>query len=216
MSVPIKSALQQGVPVAISAPNMQVVTFGIEGTAPYVQHRFPAKAMLAMKAKMEAGPTAKGKKQREARDFDAELTNAQHFSEAEWVGIPASAFRQGMISACRLVGFKMTLAKLSVFVEADGIDKVDGIPLIRLKAEAPERSELPVRLPNNSVDIRVRPMWRKWGATVRVCYDADQFTLTDVTNLMMRVGSQVGIGEGRPDSSASAGAGWGTFRLLGA
>ena len=36
---------------------------------------------------------------------------------------------------------------------------------------------------------------------------------TDVTNLMQRVGMQVGIGEGRPDSRDSAGLGWGTFRL---
>ena len=32
-------------------------------------------------------------------------------------------FVSALISACRLVGFKMTLAKLSVFVEEDGRDK---------------------------------------------------------------------------------------------
>jgi hypothetical protein len=34
-----------------------------------------------------------------------------------------------------------------------------------------------------------------------------------VTNLMQRVGLQVGIGEGRPDSRESAGLGWGTFAI---
>jgi hypothetical protein len=48
---------------------------------------------------------------------------------------------------------------------------------------------------------------------VRVQYDADQFTATDAANLMTRVGAQVGIGEGRPDSKMSAGMGWGTFKL---
>ena len=43
--------------------------------------------------------------------------------------------------------------------------------------------------------------------------DADQFSLTDITNLLSRVGAQVGIGEGRPDSKSSAGMGWGMFRL---
>jgi hypothetical protein len=56
-------------------------------------------------------------------------------------------------------------------------------------------------------------MWRQWTSKVRVAYDADQFTLQDVTNLMSRVGLQVGIGEGRPDSRDSAGLGWGTFKL---
>jgi len=71
-----------------------------------------------------------------------------------------------------------------------------------------------VRNATGVADIRVRPMWREWGAHVRVKYDADQFTLTDVTNLMARVGMQVGIGEGRPDSKSSAGLGWGTFELV--
>ena len=129
-----------------------------------------------------------------------------------WRGIPAGAFRQAMISACRLVGFKMTLAKLSVFVHADGFDRIDGIPLIKIDGE-PERTDMAVRNATGVADIRVRPMWREWGANVRVKYDADQFTIQDVTNLMQRVGMQVGIGEGRPDSRDSAGLGWGTFRL---
>lgn len=56
-------------------------------------------------------------------------------------------------------------------------------------------------------------MWEEWAADVRIRYDADQFSLTDVSNLISRVGSQVGVGEGRPDSKNSAGMGWGTFRL---
>jgi hypothetical protein len=41
----------------------------------------------------------------------------------------------------------------------------------------------------------------------------DQFTPEDVANLMARVGMQVGIGEGRPDSKNSAGMGWGLFKI---
>jgi hypothetical protein len=59
-------------------------------------------------------------------------------------------------------------------------------------------------------------MWRPgWEAKVRIRFDGDQFTLTDVTNLLMRVGLQVGIGEGRPDSKMSTGMGWGMFEVLG-
>jgi len=201
------------VAVAIKPPNIATAIFPIHGNAPYVQARFSAKAMQAMKAKMLEGSTAKGKKHREPRDFADDFRQAMHVSQEGWVGIPASAFRQAIISACRLVGFKMTLAKLSVFVEADGFDSVDGIPLIKLDAEEPEMLEMAVRNQTGVADIRVRPMWRKWGAKVRVRYDADQFTLADVTNLMARVGLQVGIGEGRPDSRESAGLGWGTFDL---
>ena len=199
--------------VQIKPPKIETAIFNIKGTAPYVQARFSGKAMQAMMSKMAAGGTAKGKKIREARDFDSDYKNAMHIGNGGWHGIPASAFRQAMISACRLVGFKMTLAKLSVFVEADGFDVIDGIPLIKLTGE-PQRVDMAVRNQTGVADIRIRPMWREWGASVRVRYDSDQFTIEDVTNLMARVGLQVGIGEGRPDSRESAGLGWGTFKLV--
>lgn len=201
-------------PVVIKAPDIRTAVFTITGTAPYVQARFSAKAMQAMKAKMMAGSVARGKKVREARDFEDDYVQAMHKSGEGWCGIPAGAFRQAMISACRLVGFKMTLAKLSVFVEADGFDAIDGVPLIKIEG-SPERTDMAVRNQTGVADIRVRPMWRTWSAQVRVRYDADQFTAEDVANLMHRVGAQVGIGEGRPDSRESAGLGWGTFSLAG-
>ena len=205
-----KAAVTQS--VTIKPANIQTAEFNIKGTAPYVQARFSGKAMQAMMTKMAAGSTASKSRAKPARDFDDDYRQAMHISTEGWYGIPAGAFRQAMISACRLVGFKMTLAKLSVFVHADGFDKIDGIPLIRLEG-TPERTDMAVRNATGVADIRVRPMWREWSAKVRVKYDADQFTLQDVTNLMQRVGMQVGIGEGRPDSPESAGLGWGTFEL---
>lgn len=205
-------ATQQSETVTIKAPRIQTASFRLIGTAPYVQARFSAKAMQAMADKMTAGSTAQGKRVREARDFDEDYKQAMHVSMDGWHGIPAGAFRQAMISACRLVGFKMTLAKLSVFVEADGFDAVDGIPLVRIDGE-PERIDMAVRNATGVADIRVRPMWREWACDLRVSYDTDQFTLQDVSNLLTRVGIQVGIGEGRPDSRQSAGLGWGLFRI---
>lgn len=198
--------------VVISAPNMATAIFKIIGTAPYVQARFSQKAMQQMADKMRAGGTSRKGKARAARDFDADYEGAKHTSTEGWIGIPAGAFRNAMISACRLVGFKMTLGKLSVFVEADGFDAVDGVPLIRINGE-PEKQEMHVRNATGVVDIRVRPMWRDWSAEIRVRYDQDQFTHQDVANLLNRVGQQVGIGEGRPDSKSSAGLGWGLFAI---
>ncbi len=199
--------------VAIKAPAMQTAVFRIIGTAPYVSCKFSAKALNAMREKQEAGSTALGKKKREPKKFDELCEAAIHRSHDGWVGIPASAFRAAMISACRLVGFKMTLAKMSVFVEPDGFDKTEGTPLVKLIAGKHERVDHAVRNATGVIDIRTRPMWRKWEADVRVAFDSDQFTLADITNLLQRVGLQVGIGEGRPDSRASAGMGWGTFAL---
>ncbi len=135
-----------------------------------------------------------------------------HISQKGWRGIPASCFRQACISACRLVGFKMTLAKLALFVEADGIDADEGTPLVRIHGE-PRMHEAHVRNATGVVDLRVRPMWEEWYADVLIRWDGDLFTATDVLNLMSRVGQQVGIGEGRPDSKQSSGQGWGLFKV---
>lgn len=201
--------------VSISAPKIQTATFRLIGTSPFVQARFSAKAKQAMMAKMAAGSTARGKKVRDARDFDQDCKDAMHLGIDGRAGVPAGAFRNAMISACRLVGFKMTMAKLSVFVEADTFDAVDGVPLVHINGDW-ERLDMHTRNATGVVDIRVRPMWREWWMDLRVKFDEDQFTLTDVSNLLMRAGVQVGIGEGRHDSKSSTGLGFGCFKIEGA
>lgn len=198
--------------VSIRPLNIQQAVFGVEGLSPYVQARFSEKARSAMRGKQAAGSTARKGTKREARDFDADYEQAQHRAVEGWRGIPASAFRNACIDACRGAGFQMTRAKMSIFVEADGFDALDGTPLIRIEGE-PEKVEHAVRNATGVVDLRVRPMWRQWRASVRVAFDGDQFTLEDVTNLLYRAGQTVGIGEGRPYSKSSNGMGWGTFTL---
>lgn len=197
--------------ITIPAPNMQTAVFGIIGIAPLMTARFSKKAELM--AKMAEGKSAGSKRNREARDYEKEAEDAAYRAESGEYGVNASSFRNGMISACRLVGFKMTLAKLSLFVEADGYDHRDGTPLIFVDGKWVANS-MHVRNATGVVDVRTRPQWAPgWKATLRVRFDADQFTVGDVANLLARVGLQGGIGEGRPDSKSSAGLGYGLFRL---
>ncbi|MBE3134790.1 MAG: hypothetical protein IMZ55_15075, partial [Acidobacteria bacterium] len=178
-----------------------------------VQNKFSNKARDTMKAKQEAGQQAKKGKAREAKDFELCYQGAMHKSREGWCGIPAGAFRNAMISACRMVGYQMTRAKLSVFAEADGFDVDDGTPLVKITKGAPHYHEMAVRNESGVCDIRARPMWDSWECKLRVRFDADQFSLSDVSNLLMRAGMQVGVGEGRPDSKSSAGMGWGVFTI---
>jgi hypothetical protein len=156
----------------------------------------------------------KGKAARPPRNYDDDFQGAQHKTVAGWVGIPCTAFRAGMIAACRTVNVVMTKAKMAVFVLPDGFDVEDGTPLVRLQSGAPpERTSLPVRNDNGSADIRIRPMWREWFADVTVEFDADMIDASSVVNLLDRAGRQVGVGEGRPFSKNSVGQGWGTFTV---
>jgi hypothetical protein len=161
---------------------------------------------------MEEGPTkqSKGKKAREPRNFEKDYEQSQYISTEGWHGMPANGFRKAMVSACKLVDFVMTRAKLSIFIIHDGLD-ADGTPLVKITSGKPRRVDVPVRNADGSVDVRALPMWDTWGVTLRVRYDADQFTYEDIANLVERAGMQVGVGEGRPDSKKGCGMGWGTF-----
>jgi hypothetical protein len=200
--------------VQISPPKIERATFEIIGTAPLVIHRFSAKAKNGMLDKIREGSTSGSKKRKfTPTDTDDTYNEARYVSADGWDGFNCASIRCALISACRLVGFKMTLAKMSVFVEADGRDKTEPeFGLIRIYGK-PRKLEAVARVETGQAYICVRPIYDEWSAKVRIRYDAEQFTLQDVSNLLARVGAQVGIGEGRPDSKNSAGMGWGTFEL---
>ena len=195
--------------LVIAEPNMQIGEFTIIGASPYVQHAFYQKAALIHD--QEQGTKVKSKK-RAARDFAQEGLDARHLDEEGHQGIPAAAFRNALIDACRGAGFVMTKAKMSLFCLHTGIDPREGTPLVRFEGE-PEYPIHHVRLESGVVSLVCRPMWKRWSATVRLRWDGDQFHMQDVAHLLMRAGMQIGIGEGRPYSKKSAGMGWGTFEL---
>lgn len=199
--------------VQIKAPRIRVAEFTLVGTAPLVQNAFSEKAARMMWEKHEAGSQGNSKKVRKARDFKADFEAACHISTDGWYGLPAAAFRSALIDACRLVGFKMTIAKLSIFILHDGCDQFTGDMLVKLNAGKPRQFIAPVRNATGVADLRARPRWEKWGLNLRVQFDEDQFSLTDVTNLLHRAGIQVGIGEGRHNSKNSHGTGWGSFKI---
>lgn len=197
--------------LTIKPPNFQTAVFRIVGTAPYVQNKFSQKAQQEMEDVQKQGSTAKKGAAKKPKDFDAMYEGAKHIAIEGWVGMPASGFRNAMISACKIVGFHMTKAKLCIKVEADGYGS-DGTPLVKIIKGDPWHHRAHVRLKDGSIDIHSRPMWDpNWEVDIRVRFDADMFTLSDVSNLLMRVGMQVGIGEGRNDSKNSSGMGWGEF-----
>ncbi len=200
--------------LTIPAPNFQVAVFKIRGTSPLVGNKFSAKAKAKMREAMEAGSTAKKGKKREPKNFQKLYEESIHYAVGGWAGIPAPAFRNAMISACRMVGYQMTRAKLSIFIESDDVDNDDGTPLIKFTKGKPHYAEHCVTLASGANDLKPRPMWDPgWEAVLRVRFDADQFTVQDVANLLARAGLQVGIGAGRPDSSKSNGMGWGMFAI---
>lgn len=200
--------------VTIKAPNFQVAEFLIKGVAPLVIHRFSKKTQDEMKMKMETGKAASSKRTRDPKSTDDTYNESRYIAKDGWDGFHAGAIRSAMISACRLVGFKMTLAKLSVFVIQDGWDaKQPQVPLVRIYGD-PVKQEDMARVETGQPYVCVRAAYHGWSSKLVIRWDADQFTIDDIFNLLTRVGQQVGICEGRPDSKKSAGMGWGLFEVV--
>lgn len=212
-------SLTENVPNGIATTQVQIrvaplregkLTFHLTGISPYMQCRFSEKAINKIQETHRAGQQGRSKRVREARDFHADYQGAMHLLDDGTCGIPCGAFRSALISTCRLVGFKMTIAKLSIFVIEDGLDAIDKTPLVRI-AGTPQECLMPVRNATGVIDLRNRPLWEQWSVDLRIRFDLDQFSLNDIYNLLRRAGRQVGIGEGRPDSRDSNGLGYGMF-----
>ena len=197
----------------IPPPAFTQTIFPIRFTAPYVSNPMTDEAKNQMRNTQLAGQTAKKGKKREAKNFDSLYQQSRHLSEDGWDGIPAEAFRSAMVSACSIVGFKMTHAKQAIQVLGDGRDS-EGSGLIKILKSKPQKLESYIPNSNGSMDIRVRAKYIDVEAGLKVRWDSDMFTTSDIANLIERAGLQVGVGAGRPLSKKSGGCGWGTFELV--
>lgn len=199
--------------ILIRPPRFGFASIAIKGDI-LVVHRASKKLKDTLTQKMETGKAAQSKKNREPQNTDDLFNEARYISPENWDGFNASGVRKAMISACRLVNFKMTLAKLSLFVEPDGWDKLEPqIPLIRIRDCEPIKQMDMAKVETGQPYITVRPAYHHWRAVIKLRWDEDQFTASDIVNLLARAGAQVGICEGRPDSKESSGMGWGLFEL---
>lgn len=201
--------------ITINPPRIRTLEISIKGTSPLMILRFSQKAKNKMIETQEGGSQAKSRKERKSRDFEDDFKNASYRLPDGSYGIPAVSFRHGMVACCRLVDFKMTIMKQCVWFLADGYEVEDGQPMIRIISdEEPEMTIMPVRNANGSMDLRARPMWKNWSCNLRVQFDEDRCSASDIVNLLMRVGLQNGVGEARLNSKNSVGAGYGAFEVI--
>jgi hypothetical protein len=200
--------------VMITAPNFQRATFRINGTSPLVICRFGEKPKQDIADAQAEGTTATSKRKRKKVDPQEQFKNARYYSSKGWEGFQASAVRNAMISACRIVEFKMTIAKMCIFCEADGNDKFEPqIPLVKIIGKPVLQTDHVRNRNSGQFSVCTRAAYHDWAADVTIKFDADRFTLKDIANLLARAGQQVGFGCGRPDSKDSAGMGWGLFNV---
>jgi hypothetical protein len=168
----------------------------IEGTAPLIQHRFSAKARQMMLDRMQ-GTAA----EREPKDPEALFEAAIYRLPGDRYGHPAVAFKDAIVGGARFYkGSKLTMTglRIMIFVVGEGADsltEIDGEPKMR---------EDPVRNATGVADLRYRPVYWPWRATLTINYIANQISLDSLVALV-DAGGNVGVGEWRPE--------FGTFKV---
>jgi hypothetical protein len=167
------------------------MTVRIVGTSPLQQHQWDEKAKRMMREK-QAG---KKSKEREVRDPQAEFEAATYRTEKGKYGFPGMALKRAIIAAAHKdLGIEKTMVRKALFLH---IPDPGGI--IEMDCKPPRMREDMMRVGMGSVDLRYRPEFEQWAATVDIEFDSELLTDQDVITLIDRAGFGVGIGEGRPE-----------------
>lgn len=193
-------------PMHIEVPELAIhtLTMRIVGTAPLVLHAWSEKAKRMIQEAQSGKPKQGSKKNREARDPEADFKGGMYLTQDGRPGIPARLFKASAVAAANDVGaFKTTMRRV-FFVEGT---------ILPLEADEPVMREDFVRLESGVADIRYRPCWEKWAVTISVKYNSSVISAAHLINLFRTAGFACGVGEGRPNSPKGIGMNWGTYAV---
>lgn len=182
-----------------------VVQIEIEGLTPLICNNFSQK----MKEKMRLAQSG-GKPPKEPKDPAALFEGAKYLLPDGSYGFPAAGFKGACVSAGRFFnGITMTALRQGIFVHGEGPDQ-----LVRLTGftDEPIMREDAVRNATGVADLRYRPMFENWGATIKVEFISSLLSLDSVISIVDAAGIG-GIGEWRPTAPRSNGD-YGRFRTI--
>jgi hypothetical protein len=205
--------------IIITPPRLATVTIPIIGTTQLVVNKFGKTARETLRANHAMGSAAKKTRTaKEPKNFDKLFAESMRVTADGKYGIHAGGIKAAMVRAAKDAGLAMTDMKSSgLLVRADGFDKDDDAPLVFItpaKNGGPKKREDIVRNDTGVVDIRVRTQFDEgWKAKVRIRFPQDKYSTADIVNLLARVGSFIGIHEGRSFSPNSCGCDWGQFEI---
>lgn len=181
----------------------ETIRIPIVGTTPLIVHRFSEKAKRKMLDAMQGRKSPK-----EVKDPEAEYEAAFYRFEDGGYGLPAIAFKSATVGAARFYGKDVTMTALKQYLFFHGDIGVDGQMLARIEGEPRMREDV-VRVNRGGTDLRYRPEFPEWSASIDVTYVTSALTRASVLSLIDAGGMGVGVGEWRPERDGS----FGTYRI---
>lgn len=177
--------------VEVKEFSINEVQIPIVGISPLIVHKFSQKSRIQIEEK-QAGKAQN--KKHDIRDPQADFEGAKHIASDGWEGFPAAGFKAAMIRGAKIIGMVMKDAGMSFFVKAD----CEETQLVRVNGEARMRTDM-VRVGMGSADVRYRPEYPTWGATLTIEFNAGMISLDQIYQLVKAAGYSCGIGEMRPE-----------------
>jgi hypothetical protein len=177
--------------VEVKEFSINEVQIPIVGISPLIVHKFSQKSRIQIEEK-QAGKAQN--KKHDIRDPQADFDGAKHVSSEGWEGFPAAGFKAAMIRGAKIIGMVMKDAGMSFFVKAD----CEETQLVRIIGESRMRTDM-VRVGMGSADVRYRPEYPEWSATLTIEFNAGMISLDQIYQLVKAAGYSCGIGEMRPE-----------------
>jgi hypothetical protein len=178
----------------------------IIGTSPLIVHNFSEKSKRQMLAAQQGKRAMK-----EVRDPETEYQAAFYWIHREGqpngYGFPVVGVKAAIVGAARFYGKAIKMTELRQFLFMRGIlTKADPQELVEIHG-TPEMREDIVRLGgmSRSADLRYRPEFKNWSATLDVTYVHSSLSQGSVLSLIDAAGLGIGIGEWRPEKRGTSG-----------
>jgi hypothetical protein len=194
---------------AIRLRRLERVTFEIpiQGTAPLIANRWSEKAKQQM---LEAQQT-KARAKKDPKDPVANFEAARYRLPDGRDGFPATAFKAAIVGAAReFEGVTLVGMRTSIFVKGEMAGQEQLVPLTFGDLIMREDT---VRNASGVADLRYRPQYWPWSATLQVQTTAGKFDLESLFALVDAAGIG-GVGEWRPSAPKSFTGTYGTFEVL--
>jgi hypothetical protein len=185
--------------IAIDRIAAERIAVPIIGTTPLIVCRFSEKAKRKMLDEMQGRKSPK-----QPKDPKAEYEAAFYRLRDESPGLPVMAFKQATVGGARFYGENVSMTALKQYLFMHGEVGDDGRGLVRIEGEPRMREDV-VRVGRGGTDLRYRPEFPTWQATLDVTYVTSALTRGSVLSLIDAGGMGVGVGEWRPERNGDFG-----------
>jgi hypothetical protein len=187
--------------INLTRVSAETILVPVTGHTPLIVNKFTEKAK-----RMILDAQQGIKKPRELRDPEAEYDAAFYRTDTGY-GFPATAFKLATIGGARYYGGQIKMTELRQFMFFHGVFIASELmELTEIESEEePTMREDMVGLPMNKTDLRYRPQFWPWSATLKVTYVKSSITKDSVVSLIEAGGMGVGVGEWRPEKKGNFG-----------